>query len=76
MTLLLNSGEVKAIQVLHFVPGRDKVMDELLLRVRTSVHLGQGPELGVRTEDEFDTRAGPLDLARLAIVPFEHVLGI
>ena len=76
MTLSLNSGEVKAIQVHHLVPGRDKVMDKLLLRVRTSIHLGQGPELRVRTEDEIDTRAGPLDLARLAIAPFEHVLGI
>ena len=30
----------------------------------------------MRTEDEIDTRAGPLDLAGLAITPFEHVLGI
>src|SRR6266478_9182360 len=54
MTLSLNSGEVKAIQVHHLVPGRDKVMDKLRLRVRTSIHLGQGPELRVRTEDEVD----------------------
>src|SRR5258706_14117073 len=76
MTWSLNSGDVKAIQVHYLVPRRDKVMDKFRLRVRTSIHLGKGPELGVRTEDEIDTRAGPLDLARLAIAPFEHVLGI
>ena len=73
MTLSLKSGEVEAIQVHHLVPGRDKVMDKLLLRVRTSIDFSQGAELGVRTEDEIDTRAGPLDFARLAIAPFEHV---
>jgi hypothetical protein len=47
MTLSLISGEVKAIQVHHLVPGRDKVMDKLLLGVRASVDFSQGAELGV-----------------------------
>ncbi len=42
-------------------------------RVGTSVDFGQGAELGVRTEDEIDTRAGPLEFARFAIAAFEHV---
>ena len=72
---MLRSGEVEAIKVHHLVPGRYEVLDKLLLRVRASVDFRQGPELGVRTEDEIDTRAGPLDFARLAIAPFKHVLG-
>src|SRR2546425_10089770 len=72
----LRSGKVEAIEVHHLGPGPDEVLDELRLRIRASVNLRQGPELGVRTEDEIDTRAGPLDLARLAIAPFEHVLGV
>ena len=73
---MLRSGEVEAIKVHHLVPRRDKVVHELLLGVRTSVDFRQGPELGVRTEDQIDTRAGPLEFARLAIAPFEHVLGV
>ncbi|SRR6266567_9323306 len=67
----LRSGKVEAIEVHRLGPGPDEVLDELRLRIRASVDLRQGPELGVRTEDEIDTRAGPLDLARLAIAPFE-----
>ena len=48
-------------------------MDELFLRVGTSVDFGQCAELRVRTEDEVYTRAGPLDFARLAIAAFKHV---
>src|SRR5439155_17618269 len=70
------SRKVEAIKVHHLGPGPDEVLDELRLRIRASVDLGQGAELGVRTEDEIDTRAGPLDLAPLAIAPFEHVLGV
>src|SRR4029077_17237763 len=72
----LRSRQVVAIEVHHLGPRRDEVLDELRLRIRASVDLRQGPELGVRTEDEIDTRAGPLALARLAIAPFEHVLGV
>src|SRR6059036_739681 len=70
------SRKVEAIDVHHLGPGRDEVLDELRLRIRASVDLRQGPELGVRTEDEIDARGSPLDLARLAIAPFEHVLAV
>src|SRR5438876_3737620 len=73
---LPRSCEVVAIEVHHLGPGPDEVLDKLRLRIRASIDLRQGPELGVRTEDEIDTRGGPLDLARLAIAPFEHVLTV
>ena len=38
-----------------------------------AISMVDGSELGVRTEDEIDAGAGPLDFAGLAIVPFEHV---
>jgi hypothetical protein len=41
------SREVETIEVHHFVPGRYKVMDKLLLRVRTSVDFGKRTKLGV-----------------------------
>src|SRR5262245_42149379 len=72
-TLMLRSGEVEAIKVHHFVPGRDEVVDKLLPRVGTSVDFSQGAELGVRTKDQVDARAGPLRFARFAIAAFEHV---
>ena len=43
----IGSPKVEAIQVHHLIPGRYKVMDKLLLGVRTSVDFRQGPELGV-----------------------------
>ena len=67
------SGEVEAIKVHHLVPGCDEVVDELLLPVGTSVDFSQGAELGVRTKDQVDTRAGPLQFAGFAIAAFEHV---
>jgi hypothetical protein len=39
--------KVEAIKVHHLVPGRDKVVDELLFSVGTSVNFNQGTELGV-----------------------------
>ena len=48
-------------------------MHELLQGVLTCVDFRQGPELGVRTEDEVDTGAGPLEFARCAITTLEHV---
>ena len=67
------SGEVEAIEVHHLGPGCDEVVDELLVGVGTSVDFGQGAELGVRAEDEVDTRAGPLHFATLAAAAFEYV---
>src|SRR5215510_13386351 len=62
----LRSREVVAIEVHHLGPRRDEVLDELRLRIRASVDLRQGSELGIRTEDEIDARAGPLERARSA----------
>ena len=59
--LLTRSREVEAIEVHHLVPGRYKVMHKLLLRVRACIDFSQGTELGVRTEDEIDTGARPLE---------------
>src|SRR2546426_10333366 len=73
---LPRSCEVVAIEVHHLGPRADEVLDELRLRIRAPVDLRQGPELGVRTEDEIDARAGPLKRTRRAIAPFEHVLGV
>ena len=72
-TACQRSGEVEAIKVHHLVPGRYEVLHELLLGVLTCIDLGQSPELGVRTEDEIDTGAGPLEFARCAITTLEHV---
>ena len=72
-TFMLRSGEVETVKVHDLVPRRYKVVQELLLGVLTSVDFRQGPELGVRTEDEVDTGAGPLEFARRAITPLEHV---
>ena len=70
---MLRSGEIEAIKVHHFGPGCDEVLDKLQLPVRASVDLGQCPELGIRTKDKIDTRAGPLNFARLAIAALEHI---
>ena len=43
----LRSLKVEAIKVHHLGPDRDKVLDKLRLRVRTSIDFRQGPELGV-----------------------------
>src|SRR5512136_2334273 len=69
----LRSRKVEAVKVHDLVPRRYKVVHELLLGVLTAIDLRDGPELGVRTEDEVDTGAGPLEFARGAITTFEHV---
>ena len=71
-TFMLRSGEVETVKVHDFVPHRYKVVHELLLGVLTSVDFRQGPELGVRTEDQVDTGAGPLECAALAITTLEY----
>jgi len=42
---MLRSGEVETVKVHYFVPHRYKVVQELLLRVLTSIDFRQGPEL-------------------------------
>ena len=71
--MLRSNAEVEAVKVHYLVPYRYKVVQEFLLGVLTSVDFRQGPELGVRTEDEVDTGAGPLEFARGAITTLEHV---
>src|SRR6266540_6662828 len=68
------SGEVEAIEVHDLVPRRHEVTHELLLRVVTCVDLRDASEWGVRTEDEIDGGACPLDLARRTIATLVHVL--
>src|SRR5204863_5090263 len=61
------SRQVIAVKVHHFVPGRDKVVDKLLLRIRTCIDLSQSPQLRVRAKNEVDTRAGPFLVARSTV---------
>jgi hypothetical protein len=68
------SGEVEAIEVHDPVPRSHEVTHKRLLRVVTRIDLRDGSELGVRTEDEVDGGAGPLDLVRSAIATLKHVL--
>ena len=72
----LESGQVEAIQVHHLGPRRHEVAHELLLRVGLRVHLRERAELRVRPEDEVHAGGRPLDVARLAIAPLEHVLRV
>src|ERR1019366_6215812 len=74
-TFPLRSGKVEAIKVHHLVPRGHKVTRERRLRVARSIDFREGSELGVRPEDEIDNRAGPLELARRPIAPFQHAFG-
>ena len=64
---MLRSGEVEPVKVHDLVPRRYKVVQKLILGVLASVDFRQGPQLGMRTEDEIDTGAGPLEFAALAV---------
>src|SRR5262249_35278901 len=61
------SREIKAVSVHHFGPRRHEVLHELLLGVRTRIDFGEGAKLRVRTEDQVDAGAGPLDRLRLPV---------
>src|SRR5262249_58276401 len=61
------SREIKAVSVHHLGPRRHEVLHELLLGVRTRIDFGEGAKLRVRTEDQVDAGAGPLDRLRLAV---------
>src|SRR5262245_36836210 len=69
------SGKVEAIENHDLVPRSHEVTHELLLGVVTRVDLSNRPELRVRTEDEVDAAALPLELAGPARATLEHVLG-
>src|ERR1700704_4045268 len=69
------SGEVEAVGVHHLGPRRHEVFHKLLLRVRARIDFREGAQLRVRTEDQVDTRAGPLDRIRLPVAPLVHAIG-
>src|SRR3990172_8020771 len=70
----LRSGKAEAIEIHHLVPRSHEVTHERLLRVVTCVDFRDRSELGVRTEDEVYSGAGPLQIAGPAITSLEHVL--
>src|SRR5271157_201995 len=69
-----SSREVEAIQVHYLAPCRYKVAYELLLPVAACIHFREGAELRVRTEDQIDYGARPLELAARPIAPFQHAV--
>src|SRR6202000_2822277 len=69
------SGKVETIRVHHLGPGRDEILDELLLRVTARIDFRKCTELGVRTEDQVGTGARPLDLLGLAVARLVHLIG-
>src|SRR5947207_10081023 len=70
------SGQVEPVEVHDLAPGGNEVADELLLRVAARVDLSDRPELGVGTEDQVETAAGPLQLACPPVTALEGVLGL
>src|SRR5713101_9620866 len=54
LPVIARPGDVESVEVHHLGPRGHEVSDELRLRIRASVDLGQGPELGVRAEAEID----------------------
>src|SRR5688572_5913416 len=59
---LRSDSQVEPIKIHDLVPRSHKVTNERFLRVVTGIDFRDGSELGVRTEDEVDGGAGPLDL--------------
>src|SRR5271169_5418318 len=70
-----NSGKVVAIKVRYLVPRSREVLHKRLLRVVRRIDFCDCSELGVRTEEEIDARAGPLDFVRRPIAPLIHAFG-
>src|SRR5215469_11449986 len=68
-------GRSEAVQVHHLGPRRHEVLHKLLLRVRARIDFREGAQLRVRTKDQVDTGAGPLDLARLPVAPLVQAFG-
>jgi len=72
---MLRSTEIKSVKIHYLVPHGHKVINELLMGILTSMGFRQGPELGVRTEDEVNMGAGPLEFARCAIKTLSAIPG-
>src|SRR3984893_12275323 len=70
-----SSGKVVAIKVHYLVPRSREVLHKRLFRVVTCIDFCDCSELGVRTEEEIDARAGPLEFARRPIAPLKHAFG-
>lgn len=66
--------KIEPVEIHHFVPRRRKVLHEFLLTVLAGVHFRDRSQLGIRTEDQIDSGAGPLQFIGGAITPFEFVL--
>ena len=60
--------KVEAVEVHYFIPNRDKIFNELLLRIVLSVDLCEGAEFGVGAKGEIHSGASPLYLAGFAVV--------
>jgi hypothetical protein len=54
-----------------FGPGGYEIFGELRWGVGGGVNFGQGAELGVGTEEEIDSGAGPFQFACLMVLSFE-----
>src|SRR6478672_13438184 len=52
------SGEVEAVELHDLHPGRDEVVDELLVGVLAGVDLRERAQLGVGAEDQVDRGGG------------------
>ena len=66
----------KRSRFITFVQAATKSCTNFSRCIRARVDLGQGPENGVRAEDQIDTRGGPQQFTCLAVTPFEDVLGL
>src|SRR4051794_30004050 len=64
-----DSGEIEAIEIHHLAPCGREVFHKRLLRVVTCIHFRYRSELGVRTEEEIDARAGPLEFVSCPVAP-------
>src|SRR6266567_9497414 len=75
LALSPSSSKVVAIKIHYLVPRSREVLDKRLLRVVTRIDFCDCPELGVRTEEEIDARAGPFDFLRRPITPLINPFG-
>ena len=69
-----NSRKVVAVKVHHLIPRGHEVTYEQLLPVVATVDLSEGPELGVRAEDQVCAGGGPLEVTGLAVASLEDTV--
>src|SRR5262245_7307049 len=73
--LNLARRDVESIEIHDLVPRGHEITHELLRGVVARVDLREGPELGVRSEDEVHAAAGPLGVPRFAVAARERLSG-